>query len=506
MNTKNNPQFKTQDDTYSNTYGNTSKNAAAWDAVLKYFMEITQIPRCSGHEEQISHYLVKFARDHGLEALQDRALNVIIKKKAACGYENSPAVILQGHMDMVCIKDEGMAFDFARDPILCVREGNYLQARGTTLGADNGIALAYCLALLEADGIPHPPLEVVFTTGEEIGLTGVAELDAGSLKGSRLINLDMEGEGKLLVSCAGGVTCTVRLPVEWEDRDQGTLPYTVSIRGLNGGHSGMEIHRGRANAIKLMGQLLHGLKDALPGFSLHEIGGGNRVNAIPTAANAVVSIPQGEEKRLEDKINEWYVVVRNVYGITDPEMTVALALAGNGSGKVLTSGCFQKLLALLLLLPNGVQTMSPAVEGLVQSSNNVGLIKTWRDEIEVVNCLRSSVASLKEDLLRQVEVLADLLGARTVQAGDYPAWQYRQDSHLREVCARVYENIYGRKPEIFAIHAGVECGWFKEKIGDIDMISIGPDLYDVHTTRERLDLPSARRTFDYLLAVLKELR
>lgn len=473
--------------------------------VWRYFEEISQIPRGSGNEEQISNYLVNFANHHHLPVIQDQAFNVIIKKSGTLGYENAPTVILQGHMDMVCEKNKDTYHDFLKDPIRLKVNGDFVEADGTTLGADNGIAVAYGLALLSSKNIPHPPLEVVITTDEETGMEGAAQLDGSQLQGKILINMDSEEEGEFLVSCAGGGRAHLILKPEWiKERKEGPV-YSLQIRNLKGGHSGQEINKGRGNANKMIGRILLDLQENLF-FHLISINGGAKDNVIPREADAILQIRSEDVNQLEEKIKYWNELFKSEYKTSDSEVTVKLELVRESTDEILSEDTKKKIISILTLIPNGIQTMSMDMEDLVESSTNLGVVITDLDEIKFTSAVRSSVKTRKYIIFKQIKALADLVGADYFTRGEYPAWQYSNDSKIRILFERVYEEMYGKKPKINAIHAGVECGFFAEKIEGIDMISIGPDMYDIHTPNERLSISSTKRTWEFLLSVLKEIK
>ncbi|QIB25954.1 aminoacyl-histidine dipeptidase [Caloranaerobacter azorensis] len=474
-------------------------------AVFKYFEQISRIPRGSGNEKRISDYLVSFAKNHNLKVIQDDALNVIIKKNGTSGYENSPTVILQGHMDMVCEKDKEVEHDFEKDPLELRVDGDFIRAAGTTLGADNGIAIAYCLAILESEDIPHPPLEVVFTTEEETGMGGASALNPSNLKGKILINIDSEEEGKLLVSCAGGVRTRIILPIVKMQVDEKLNTYRIKIKGLKGGHSGMEIDKGRGNANKLMGRVLKDIHKTIK-FYLANISGGAKMNAIPREAEAVILTNSEYEQKLNEKIEYWNEILGNEFKSVDSDVNVEIEKLNDTIESVFSLETTEKVIDLLVMIPNGIQTMSMEIKGLVQSSTNLGVVVVKGNEVVFESAVRSSVRSLKYDIVSQTETVAKVIGAKFVTESDYPEWQYNPDSYIRKVFVKVYKDLYGKEPEITAIHAGLECGLFKEKLGDIDMISFGPNMYDVHTPNERLSISSTRRMWNYLLAVLKEIK
>lgn len=473
--------------------------------VFGYFEEITRIPRGSGNEREISNYLVDFSKRNGLEVIQDKAMNIIIKKPGTSGYENSPTVIIQGHMDMVNEKNKGTLHDFDRDPLKLRIVDDMIYATGTTLGADNGIAVALSMALLASKDIPHPPLEVLVTTEEETGMGGAMALNANDLKGRLLINIDSEEEGKLLVSCSGGIRMIQKLAIKWEDADSAKVPYTLSVRGLKGGHSGMEINKGRGNSNKILGRILNDISNEID-FCLQEINGGAKMNAIPREADAVLMINSSDASKLEKKIAEWNAILKNELRTPDPDVNIVLEKSNKKVQRVFSKSTKENTIASLVLIPNGIQSMSMDIPGLVESSTNLGVITTTDSTVEFQSAIRSSVKSLKYSILNQAKMVAKFLGAELNPDSDYPEWEYNPDSKLRTLFERVYKDKFGKEAEITAIHAGVECGLFGEKMKGLDMISIGPNLYDVHTPNEHLSISSTQRTWEYLLAVLKEIK
>lgn len=475
------------------------------EKIFTYFEEISKIPRCSGNEKAISDYLVKFAKEHNLEVIQDEVLNVIIKKSATPGYENAPGVILQGHMDMVCVKNIDKVHDFLKDPITLKYVDDMIYADGTSLGADNGIALALAMAVLTDENAKHPPLEILITVDEESGMTGANNIDPEHISGKILINMDSEEEGKLLVSCAGGLRAAINVNTEWENAPKDLVSYTVSIGGLMGGHSGTEIDKKRGNANKLLGRVLHDLYKETP-FNLSYINGGSRANVIPSEAEAVILMSPDKLQITENKIKEWDEILKNEFNISDPNVAVNLSKSEKNFDKILDSTATAKVIDLLMAIPNGIQTMSKSIEGLVESSSNIGVLTTNDKGICFEFSIRSSVSSRKDYIKHQISTIAKLSGADFEANGDYPAWEYNPDSKLRKVFEKVYKDKYDKKPEIVAVHAGVECGIFGEKIQGLDMISFGPSAYDAHTTNEHVSISSVKRTYEYLLAVLKELK
>ena len=474
--------------------------------VFKYFSEISKIPRGSGNEKQISDYLVSEAKRLGLEVIQDEVLNVIIKKPATSGYENSPGIILQGHMDMVCEKNKDTVHDFSKDEIKLRTDGDYLYATGTTLGADNGIAVAMGLALLASDDIPHPSLEVLYTVNEEVSMKGAIKLDGSLLSGKYIINLDSEEEGKITVSCAGGVTAVVTIPKEYKDITSSKTPYDISIKGLQGGHSGTEIDKKRANSNVLMGRVLNHLCNNNINYDLVTIHGGLKNNAIPREAECVILIDDKDENVLQREIENLLNIFKNEYKTSDPGVTLECIKSNETFNEALSDELKKKIIGVLNLMPRGIQTMSADIEGLVESSTNLGVLVTEDEQIKFEFATRSSVRSLKDDLNNRMKMLCEFLGVNISLDDDYPEWEYAKDSKLEKICVDTYKELTGQEPEIAAIHAGLECGLLIDAIKGSEAVSIGPDLFDVHTPNEHLSISSTERTWDYLVAILKNVK
>lgn len=473
--------------------------------VFQYFKEMNEIPRGSGNEKAISDWLVKFAKDHSLEVIQDKAMNIIIRKPGSKGYENAAPVILQGHMDMVCEKEEDKEHDFLKDPIDFIVEGDKIHADRTTLGSDNGIAVCYGLAILASHEIAHPPIELLVTVSEETGMDGAFALDASLLSGRRLINIDAEEEGKLLVSCAGGIGATLKLPVEWEDAPQGFQVIELIVDGLQGGHSGVEINKQRGSANKIMGRLLLDLEKTTS-LQVYAINGGTKHNAIPRKAIAGLLVKAEEENLLNEKLAAWTLVLQNELQGVDEGVKLGIKKSAESVKKVFSAKTTHAIIQILNLIPAGVINMSMAIPGLVQTSNNLGVVLTLEDMVTFENTIRSSVRSNRTAVADEMGIIGEVTGAEVVYASEYPEWQYNPSSKLREVFVDVYNELHGEKPEITAIHAGLECGLFSEKFdGKIDLISFGPNLYDVHTPKEYLSISSVERTWTYLLKVLEKL-
>ena len=468
-------------------------------AVFGYFEEICSIPHGSRNTRQISDYLVNFAREHDLRYIQDDADNVIIFGDATPGYEDHPAVILQGHMDMVCEQDADCTIDMATEGLDVTHDGNMVFARGTTLGADNGIAVAMGMAILADKTIPHPPIELLITSDEEIGLLGAAAADLSELKGRALINLDSEGEGVFTVSCAGGCVANIGLPV---DRHAVYGPcIRLVVDGLQSGHSGADIHRNRANANKIMGEFMSRIQKLMP-LCLTSLAGGAKDNVIPGSCQATLVAMGINLERINGIAQALQAEVREQYD--EPNATVQAFDVDALGGNSLSTESTAKVISLLCAAPNGVQTWSKDIEGLVQTSLNMGVVKLG-DRMNVTLSVRSSVNSEKQELLDQLKKLADMYEADYVEDGAYPAWEFKKDSHLRDVMVNTYRELFGKEARVEAIHAGLECGLFTEKIPGLDCVSIGPQMHDIHTSRERLEIGSTQRTWEFLLAVLKNL-
>ncbi|WP_317311240.1 aminoacyl-histidine dipeptidase [Clostridium thermobutyricum] len=473
-------------------------------SVFNYFEEISKIPRGSGNEKAISDYLVSFAKNLGLEVIQDETLNIVIKKPATKGYENAPGVILQGHMDMVCEKNKGTEHDFEKDPLKLRIEGDNIFATGTTLGADNGIAVAYGMAILASNEIEHPALELLLTVDEETGMTGAMNINAKDVDGKILLNLDSEEEGELLLSCAGGIRSKSTIKVENEKVSEGFIALEVKLRGLKGGHSGMEINKGRGNSNKLMGRLLKGLNDKYD-LRLAHIEGGSKNNAIPREADAIFFVPSGDVKNIKEEIVKFEEMFKHELKVQDPDVTIEISEATN-NGEAFTKDVTDRVINLLYLYPNGVNTMSKSMHGLTESSTNLGIVSTENGEVVYDSAIRSSVGSLKEEITLRAKTVTELLGGVFTTNAGYPEWEYNPNSKIREICVDVYKRMNGEEPKLTAIHAGVECGLFKERLGDLDMISFGPNLYDVHTPNEHMSIKSVQNVWAYLLEILKEIK
>lgn len=472
--------------------------------VLYYFEEICKIPHGSGDTKKISDYCVSFAKEHRLKYQQDACNNVIIWKDGTKGYEGFAPVMLQGHLDMVCEKEADCDINFETDGLCLQEQDGIVTAKGTTLGGDDGIAVAYALAILEADSYPHPPLEVVFTVDEEIGMLGATAMDCSSLHAKRMLNLDSEDEGHLLVSCAGGVTAQVFLPISHESANG--VKCRISIGGLMGGHSGVEIDKGRANACLILGRVLYELQKEVP-FALCSLNGGLKDNAIPRQADAVVVIREEWQSVMSKKLEQIMSEVKHEFLETDPFIVVEKNKESMAEGELaMTKDSADKVITALLCLPGGIQKMSFQIKGLVQTSLNLGIMKTEKDSVSFSFSVRSSVESEKKALLARIKCLTEQLGGTVCCSGDYPAWEYMENSELRDLMCQIFEEQYGTKPMVEALHAGVECGIFAGKIKGLDCVSFGPDMKDIHTPKESMDVRSVERTWKYLLEILRRLK
>ena len=469
------------------------------ESVFAYFEKLCSIPHGSRNTKKISDYLVSFAKEQNIRYVQDELNNVLMFQEGTCGYEDHAPVILQGHMDMVCEKDADCPINMDTDGLDISHDGSCVFANGTTLGGDNGIAVAYMLALLADKGIPHPPLEIIITVDEEIGMEGAAGVDLSSFKGRTMINLDSEDEGIFTVSCAGGARGTIHLPLERRVVYGPCVKLTVD--GLRGGHSGVEIHKNLANANKVMGELLDRVQKIMP-ICITKLSGGAKDNAIPRSAQATFVMMGMNAERINEVMEQLQQEIREKYD--EPNAVIQGDNVDALGGNALTTECTAKVIGLLNAVPNGVQSWSEDMEGLVQTSLNLGVVKL-EEELTLTFAVRSSVNQEKRDLLARLAGLAEFYDGSYTEMGDYPAWEYKKDSHLRDTMVHLFTEMYGKKPEVVAIHAGLECGMLSEKLPGLDCVSIGPDMHDIHTTREKLEIESTRRTWEFLLEILKSI-
>ncbi len=468
------------------------------EKVFKYFEEISSVPRGSGRTEKIREYCENFAKERNLKYISDDADNIIFFKPAAANKENSEPVIIQGHLDMVWEKDEKCNINLETDSLELAVDGDYIYAEGTTLGGDDGVAVAMCLALLDSEDISHPPLEIVFTSDEEIGMIGATALDTSVLSGKRMINLDSEEEGTLWVSCAGGVRADISLEADYIEN--GDLTYKITVSGLHGGHSGAEIHKGYANANKVMGRLLAELKKQAD-FNIVDIFGGSADNAITRDSCCVIASKCDDIADLTEKIwKEIFDEIKN----TDPDAKAAVVSAEKA--EISMSGTTtEKLINLLNELPSGVIAMSKEIDGLVETSLNLGILKHSDGKISFGFAVRSGKDAERVKLSEDLRKIAEKFACSIAFNSEYPAWEYKKDSELQKIMAETYLDMFGKEMKVTAIHAGLECGLFCGKIKGLDCVSLGPDIYDIHTPCEKLSISSTARIWEYLLKVLETL-
>lgn len=461
------------------------------EKVWMYFKKILEIPHCSKHEEKLASYIMQVARDNELEAERDETGNVVVRKKAS-GYENAPMVTLQCHLDMVCEKNKNVEHDFSRDAIKPYIDGEYVKARGTTLGADNGIGVAIALAIMTSKEIKHGPLEFLFTVDEETGLTGAFGLKRDFVKGEVLINLDSEDFGVIYIGCAGGGNSTIKLPLKYEDIKKNG--YRITVRGLRGGHSGIEIDKGRANSIKLLARLLYNIN-----ARVSRIEGGDKHNAIPREALAEVII---EEDDAINKIREMENIFREEYAKTEPDLKIEVEECE--IERVFDSDTNERVIKLLMALPHGVLAMSQDVKDLVETSTNLATIRTGEDVVIVMSS-RSSVNSALDAVMQSIRCVAELAGAKVEEGSRYPGWKPNLESRILQIASDAFKELYGREAEKKAIHAGLETGIIGEITGIKEIISIGPQIEHPHSPDERVHIPSVEKFWKYLLHLLEKI-
>lgn len=466
--------------------------------VFKQFEKIASIPHGSGNEGPLSDYIVSFAKRLNLEVHQDKMKNLIIKKEATKGYEKRAPIILQGHMDMVCDKTKDSKHNFEKDGLELLVEGDFLTANKTTLGADDGIAVAYILAILESTSISHPRLEIILTVSEEVGLEGAKEIDLSLLTANQLINLDSEEEGYILTSCAGGCRIQTIFPANWQEESGVELEITVS--GLLGGHSGTEIDQKRANANVTIARILSNIPTD---YSISSLCGGSKDNVIANNATAAIIVKGNKVTEVENFIKNYAKILKNEYQVSDPNITLTVKDLGEKTVPVLTKELQQKFIIATSSIPNGVLAMSQNIEGLVETSLNFGVLTLTKQSLTFHHAIRSSVDSVKNNFISRIKLVGENLGATIKLTGIYPAWTYKPESPLRENMINTFKDLYGHEPIVKAIHAGLECGLFSDKITDLDAVSIGPNMIGVHTANEKLSISSTKRVWEYLLKVLE---
>ena len=479
-----------------------NKNELKPARVFEQFAKINEIPRPSKHEEQMIEYLKSFGESRGLETLVDETGNVIIRKPATPGYENKETIILQSHMDMVCEKLVDIDFDFNKDAIQTYIDGEWLCAKGTTLGADDGIGCAIELAILDSDDIEHGPLECVFTRDEETGLTGAEGMKSGFMKGDMLINLDSEDEGQIFVSCAGGRNTTATFHFEREAAPEGWFFVKASLKGLTGGHSGDDINKKRANALKVLARFLYQTQERY-GLRLVSFNAGKLHNAIPRDGIIVFGVPFDKKEDVRVDWNVFTSLVEEEYHVTEKNMQFDMESAD--AAPVLPQDVSTRIVQALQAVDNGVFAMcqDEEISWLVETSNNVASVETKENEIKVVASQRSNVMSALDNQAATIKAVFQLAGAEVVQGEGYPAWKMNPNSKMTALAVESYKKLFGKAPKVLGIHAGLECGLFSEKYPDLDMVSFGPTLRGVHSPDERLLIPTVQMVWDHLLDILK---
>lgn len=481
------------------------------ESVFRFFEEICQIPHGSGNTAQMTEYLMNFAAERNIWAKRDEVGNVIMRKPATAGYEEVPGIIIQGHMDMVAVKKPDCSKDMLKEGLDIAVDGDYIYAIGTSLGGDNGVAVAYGLAIMDAENLSHPEVEAIFTIDEETGLDGAKAIDMSDIRGTRFLNLDSEDEGTFLTSCAGGAGVNGALPIEIVSKEG--VKVSVALKGLQGGHSGADIHKERGNALYLLARVLKHAKNHIE-FNLCDFYGGTVDNAIPREAYATVVLDTDLVEAFVESLKESEKTLQTEYAKRDPDLYMEVVADEKNQADtyaVWDETTTFRALSLLVAAPVGVQAMSQDIEGLVETSLNLGVVKVVDDMVSskapalhIVYSVRSSIESAKQALLEKLETIFKMADASFEVEGEYPGWAYKVDSPLREKMARVYEEMYSQKPIIMAIHAGLECGLFLNKKPDLDCISLGPNMCSIHTTEEKLSISSTRRVWEFLVAVLAD--
>jgi len=473
------------------------------EGLWEYFAELCAIPRCSKHEGRAARYVFDVAKKSGLEVFKDPKGNVIVRKKAGSGREKTPLIALQSHLDMVCEKNKNKSHDFGKDAIVLKRSGRFITADGTTLGADNGLGVATALAIMEDKTFNHGPLEFVFTVDEETGLTGAAGLQRDALKSRTLINLDTEDEGVLYVGCAGGCDSTGTLAVAFDHLPARQVLYTLRVEGLRGGHSGLDIHHGRGNAIKLLSRALAAVSGK--GVRLCRLSGGNKRNAIPREAEALCAVPAAKADAVAKTISELGRTFRNEFSTVDNKVTLSFAVYDGKAMrmKVLKKACQDRLINLLNALPHGVIAMSQDIPGLVETSTNLARVTMEKNRVTIETSQRSSVESRKNEIVQTVKACFTFAGAKVTHSDGYPGWKPDLHSPILKIAKETYRRLFGKEAGVKAVHAGLECGIIGEKFPGIDMLSLGPTIEMAHSPEERVNIESVKKYWDYLLSILE---
>jgi len=473
------------------------------EKLWKHFAKISEIPRGSGDEAAVMSYLRDFAKEQNLEFKEDKIGNIVIYKDASAGFENYPGVVLQGHTDMVCEKNKDTVHDFTKDPIRLKKDGDFITADGTTLGADNAIGFCAALAVLEDDSVVHGPIEALFTVDEETGMTGAFQLDPAMINSSIMLNMDSEEDGVLYVGCAGGKDTIGVFKKTYSDPDPGKKAFKIVVDGLKGGHSGLDIEKGLANAIQLMVRLL---KDLLGSGKLNivDIEGGSKRNAIPREAEATVLVDMETAAKMDDFTAQWQNAFEDEFGITEPGLKITISPAEFES-RILDDSLTLKIVNTLFLAPHGVVAMSQSISGLVETSTNLATVEDRSDEIWIGTSQRSAIASAINDISLRVKSLFETMGAEVKTGKAYPGWKPNLDSKILNVASEAMRKMNGVKPDVKAIHAGLECGIIGEKFAAMDTVSFGPTIMGAHSPDEKVDTVAVEKFWEYLLDILQNI-
>ena len=477
--------------------------------VFDYFRQLCRIPRESGNEEGVRTFLLSWAKENGFEGERDAAGNVILRKGATPGYEDVPPVALQGHMDMVCVKVAGSSHDFLKDPIDVYEDGDFLKARETSLGGDDGVAIAIAMAIFTDPEAKHGPLEAIFTFSEETGMDGAFSLDGSLVKSRKMINLDSDEEGIIYIGCAGGIDLVGNATYEMEDVPEDWDTLEISVSGLKGGHSGGEIHHQRVNAISALARMLVSIEDTSVPFRIARFEGGTKRNVIPSSAKASICVPEAVKHDVVARIVETFNLIKEENRFEEPGMTLSKCCSHHGAvrmDKALDTDSTLLLCKALYACPHGVFTMSKAIAGIVETSDNLAIVRLEDGKMNLQVSVRSSIDSAKYYLVNIIRTIFESFGISCTIGDGYPAWTPDPDSKLAQFCSKAFEDQFGRKPQITAIHAGLECGVINSKCPGMDSVSIGPQMYDIHSTQERLSISSTKRTYDfvkYLLSIIR---
>ncbi len=473
------------------------------ELIWKRFYEITRIPRPSKKEGKIREHLRSFLQEQNISFKEDKTGNIVAKVPATKGYENSPIVVLQGHVDMVCEKNKDTRHDFDNDPIEIKREDGWITAEGTTLGSDNGIGVAAALAVINDKDAVHGPIEILLTVDEETGMTGANYLDSKLVTGKILLNMDSEEDGAFYVGCSGGVDTTASFKLKTESAPSRYSPYVIMITGLKGGHSGLDINQGRANAIKLLGRTLNFISEF--NYSISSISGGSLRNAIPREAEALVMIKKGQESEIEKKIREFEKKLSNEYKRSDSGLKIIFKKLNKKPDKVFTPKFKKNIINLLLSLPHGVISMSQDIPDLVETSTNLAVITTEGNKLNIATSQRSSIDSAKDYIASSVQAVLKLAGGKVKLGDGYPGWKPNMDSTILKTSKDVFKNLFNKEPQIKAIHAGLECGLLGAKFPGMDMISFGPTIEGAHSPDERVNIETVQKFYDLLKGILKRM-